>query len=128
MLVTDLIPVAVFAWRMAAHARATRVAAGQHHVYAFLGGLGGGMAMQGITLQWLVGQMNDPQPVSYGLGMVALIVNGLIRSAVVAGCTYLHFRARMARDPDFEERTEPAKPSLEADVREPRDGDHVGPY
>ena len=111
LLVTDLIPVAIFATRTARLARARGVAADRHYVFAFLGGLAGGLAMQGITLEWLVGQMNNPEPVSYRLAMAVLILVGLLGSAIVAGCVYLHFRAQAARDPDYDDASKPQGPA-----------------
>ena len=111
LVVVDLVPVAVFARRMARRARGAGVAADRHYVFAFLGGLAGGLAMQGITLEWLVSQMHQPEPVSYRLGMAALILNGLLGSAIVAGCVYLHFRARTAHDPDYDDAPKPHAPA-----------------
>jgi hypothetical protein len=60
----------------------------------------------------------------YGIGWILL---GWIAGCVGVGMSYIVLRIRTAHDPDYEELTEPAKPSLEADVLKPRDGDHVGP-
>jgi hypothetical protein len=119
----DALPAAVLVPRIIARARAAAVPAGRYCWVAVFSGVGVGMAMQGLTAQWLVSRMGNPQAVSYGLGMAMLLGNGLLGSALVAGGAYVHLRMRTTRDPDYDDQTG----SLEADIRQPRDGDHVRP-
>lgn len=110
MLFADLIPVAVVARRIGAHARRAGVPARRHYKFAFFGGLWSGLLTQCLILVWLTGQLNGPQPdVSFALGFSALMAAGLLSSAVVSGAVYLHLRMRTARDPDYEEPTDPGE-------------------
>ena len=126
LLLFDAVPLFIVMKLIGKRARSARVKP-ERHLYAAVLGWGLGLVLLHATTIVLVVQLARHEGERFEWIFLTWVPTGLFGGTVGALASYLHLRMQTARDPDYEDRTEPQKPSLEADVPQARDGDHVGP-
>jgi hypothetical protein len=95
------------------------------YVRAAWAGWGVGSIVLPLTLPVLNDLTGDRIPESWDFWIV--LVSSFVGGVVGACPSYVVLRMRTARHPDYEDLTGPEKGSLEADIPQPRDRDHIGP-